>query len=377
MSLINSSEEKNLVENTSNSLNNIKEEHLSKFHIPLKWKKDNIDKVSLLEYLIQLKLKQIHIKNFDNFPLENDQNSQGELSDTSQSLKIPEIIEGRIFLVDFLAKICKKFSLKNETFFQAVSIFDFFLSKTTKNLENFEEMKFIAIICLSISCKFEEINCNYLIFFHENLLDKNKYSIKDLISKELEILQILNFNINFPNFYSFNNIFIQIAILFIYENSEEKNFNRFLNAQKSLVNDLLLHNDFIAKKFVGLKESIFSSALNSGIVCFKMTLLSLKFSGNLNAQKINDFVDKEFLNLVMKGEYLLRCDIVASNIFKFLYKKNLAQNLNQQNLNEQNSANFSNGNNMNSPTNNNNNNNENSEDVEMSFIPENNEPKLE
>ena len=132
----------------------------------------------------------------------------------------------------------------------------------------------------------------------------------------MEILKTLEFKTDMPYFYLFNNILMQIAISNIYKES-----NEILQNKENLENlcmDLIRHNDFITKKFVLLKESIFSSALNSGIACFKMTLLSMKFNGNLNAEKINEYVDKEFLMQILQPEYLNRCDIVSSNIFKFL-----------------------------------------------------------
>lgn len=281
----------------------------TKFYVPLKWT-EKIDKNSLLEYFIQLKMDQINIKNFTNL-----QKEEGSFEEQRYP-NVPEIIEERIKVVDFLIRICKKYNLKNETFFKAVNIFDNFLSKTTEKITNFEEIKFISIICLSISCKFEEVNCNYLIFFKENLLEKNTYEMKDLINKEMEILKTLNFKLDIPHFYLFNNIIMQIAISNIYKESNERSVNS--EVFENLCMELIKHNDFITKKFVLLKESIFSSAFNSGIVCFKMTLLSIKFNGSLHASKINEYVDSEFLSQILKPEYLQRCDIVSSNIFKFL-----------------------------------------------------------
>ena len=288
--------------------NGAKNQTGTKFYVPLKWT-DKIDVNALLEYMIHLKMNQNNIKNFNNLEKE---------ACSVQDQRVPtirEIIEERVKMVDWIMKICKKYNLKNETFFKAVNILDNFLAKTEKRIMSLEEIQFNCVICLSIACKFEEVNCNYLIFFRENLLDKNVYEMKDLINKEMEILKTLNFKLDMPYFYLFNNTIMQVAISNFYKDSNETQDSANIQV---LCTELIKHNDFITKKFSLLKESIFSSALNSGIVCFKMTLLSMKFNGNLNTSRINELIDSSFLSLILKPEYLQRCDIVASNIFKYL-----------------------------------------------------------
>lgn len=288
-----------------------------KYHVPLKWSKE-IDINFLIEYFIQLKMNQVNIKNFDNLCNLMQDDSETDITEVEGLPKITQIIESRIKNVEKLIKICKKYNIKNETFFMSVSIFDNFLSKTQKRIKTLlEEMWVISIVSLNLACKFEEVNCNYLKFFKENLVDKqiNTYDIKMLTNLEMEILKTLNFKIDIPNFYMFNNINMQIAISYIYkENILENNENI-----ERLCMDLFKHNDYIMKKFVLMKESIFSSALNSGIVCFKMTLLSMKLNGNIHSMKINDFVDTNFSKIILKEEYMQRCDYVSSNIFRCLF----------------------------------------------------------
>jgi hypothetical protein len=353
----------------------------SKFYLPLKWN-EKYDKNELLEYMIKLKMNQNSIKDFSNLEYElkdldlklclqteakinasEERHFEGKIYLNSQ-----EIIEERVKIVDFLMKTCKKYNLKNETFFKSISILDNFLSKTNQKIKNSEELKLISVICLNLGCKLEEINCNFLIFFRENLLDKNLYEVKDLINKELDVLRTLEFKLDFSYFYLFNNIFMQIALSYIlneadlslsFNNNNNSDGNLNLNENEKrrencfkLFNDLIKHNDIITKKFLMLKESIFSSALNCGIVCFKMTLLSMKFSGNPYALIINQYIDKEFLSLSLNPEYLQRCDIVSSNIFKFF--SNPIQKTKSENLERKeklNSLNTNTNSNSNSNTN--------------------------
>ena len=177
-----------------------------------------------------------------------------------------------------------------------------------------EEIHFISVICLNIACKFEEINCNYLIFFRDNLLEKNIYELEDLIRKEAEILKALSFKINIPNFYNFNNSLIQVAIHNLYnyvDEAEPIDQTKISN----IYNELLKHNDLVTKKFAILKESIFSSPLNSGIVCFKMTLISMKMVGDIDTTKINEHIDNDILSKIFNFEYIQRCEIVVNNLY--------------------------------------------------------------
>lgn len=333
---------------SNNSNETLMEKMGNKFFVPLKWS-EKVDLNEILEYVINLKMNQISIKNFNNLAIE-----EATLLIDQRVPSVREIIEERIRMVEWLIKICKKFNLKNETLFKAISLFDYYLSKTTKRkIMRLEEIHFIAVICLNLASKFEEINCNYLIFFKENLLEKGVYEINDLIKMETEILKTLGFRINIPNFYQFNNSLMQIAIhnLFdYYEKAEFKNAEKI----KKILNELIKHNEIITKRFALLKESIFSSALNSGIVCFKMTLILLKLNSDIDTRIINDLVDDMFLSKMFKADYIQRCEIVASNLYNVLFSVKVNSEANVKNVNEHANENIYNN------YNNNNNNNCNS-----------------
>ena len=302
----------NVISSSTNTNNN----YGTKFYVPVKWN-EKIDKQSFLQYTLRLKRDQIVINDLKNLEEKNDMASK-----EPKCLTENEIIEERVNIVHSLIKICKRFNFKNETLYRAISVFDNFLSKSLKPITNYEELKLISIVCLSLSCKLEEINCNYLIFFKENLIEENTYEVKDLIEKEMEILKTLQFKLNFPHFYFFNNVVMQIAISNIYKQSETE-IPENKEHLDSLCMELARHNEFITKKYVVNKHSIFISPMGSGITCFKMTLLSMKYNGNLDTAKINQFVDHEFLSFILEGEYLRKCDFLSNNIFESFAKQEI------------------------------------------------------
>jgi len=323
--------------------------------VPLQWeKKSNLNE--LLDYVINLKQNQISIKNFSNLATENPLDSL-DLTEFKDR-KIPSvrrIIDERCKTVYWLIKICKKFHLKNETLFKGISLLDYYLSRTTKKILRIEEeISFIAVVCLNIACKFEEINCNFMIFFKDNLLEKGVYELKDLIKKEIEILKTLQFKISIPNFYQINNSLMQVAIHNLFNYNDCAAEPQDIASVQIIVNELIKHNEFITKKYAILKESVFSSALNSGIVCFKMTLIRLKLYSNFSNNDfalINDSVDSFFLSKIFKADYIQRCEIVASHLFNGEFSMKSSGKENSDSVSDKSFNNFSKFNNNNNNNN--------------------------
>jgi len=121
----------------------------------------------------------------------------------------------------------------------------------TSDVENMNEIQLSAVACLNLACKLEEINCNYMSFLKEHLLDDAKnqsysaYTLKDLSKKETEILRVLKYKLSSPTIYDFNNIFLQIAItetIKFYTKTDAENNNypplNFLIVQLINCNDI-------------------------------------------------------------------------------------------------------------------------------------------
>jgi hypothetical protein len=263
----------------------------SSFFIPYVWDK-NADLMDSLKLLKTLEKDQINIIDF------NVNHSKETICNRQQT-------------AEWILFVCKNLNLKNETTFKAVHYFDLYLSKTKKIYDDIEEMNYLAVVCLNLACKVEEINCNYLNYLMNNLLDETKHSKEKFIKKEQEVLAVLKYKLSMPNFYTFNNIFLQIAVNIILEEKLEV----------KLIKHMMNINDLISKNFVPLKESVFSSPINTGLVCFKTTILALNYLCGSGNEVLVNGLDKK-LKFIFSEEYLKRCSIVAFNLFGYLNSRN-------------------------------------------------------
>lgn len=216
-----------------------------------------------------------------------------------------EFINNRNQIVEWLLFVSKNLNLRNETAFKAVHLLDIYISKTKKVISTIEELQYISVICLNLACKVEEVNCNYLNFLRENLLDE-ECSKGDFIKKETEVLKTLNFKLSMPNFYNFNNLFLEIVINSIKE----------ANLSPKLIKTIIMINDMVIKNFVALKECVFSSPLNSGLISFKTTMLAFNYFVGSENEELNSSVDEKLLSTFC-DEYLKRSNVVSYNLFTY------------------------------------------------------------
>lgn len=125
-------------------------------------------------------------------------------------------IETRTNMVNWLKFLCKTLNFNNQTLFRVVSILDQYISKISKKeIEEMtqEKLNLITIACLSLSTKLEEINCNYISFLNEKVLnskDKKIFDNKDLTNMEFEILKTLKYKILYSTPLDFNDIYLEI-----------------------------------------------------------------------------------------------------------------------------------------------------------------------
>ena len=148
------------------------------------------------------------------------------------------IEETRPIIISWLSFLCSKLNFSEQSLFRCVSIFDGYISKIPKeqafNLDK-DHLSLIAIACLSLATKLEEINCNYVNFLNEKVLNSPNskiYTNKDLTKMELQILKTLKYKTIFSTpleiiyinlkiqFIKFNNNYLIKDFLYIYyENS--------------------------------------------------------------------------------------------------------------------------------------------------------------
>ena len=148
-------------------------------------------------------------ENFDNFKEE-------ELAPINlEDYKI-SIDDSRSVLISWLSFLCSKLNFTEQSLFRCVSIFDQYISRISKeeasNLDK-DYLSLVAIACLSLATKLEEINCNYVKFLNEKVLNSPNskvYTIKDLTTMELKILKTLKYKTIYSTPLDFIEIYIEI-----------------------------------------------------------------------------------------------------------------------------------------------------------------------
>ena len=144
------------------------------------------------------------------------------------NLKSNELFENetRNNMVKWLVFLCDTLKFNLQTLFRSVIIFDIFISRSKIcKLENEEltqeKLNLVTIACLSLATKLEEVNCNYVSFFTEKVLNTPNceiFTVKDLTKMELNILKELNFKTLYTTSYDFMLFYIEIFKYFFNPN---------------------------------------------------------------------------------------------------------------------------------------------------------------
>ena len=126
-------------------------------------------------------------------------------------------IEGaRTNMVNWLSLLCSKLNFSDQTLFRSVSIFDEYISKLTiddASQINQQYLNLITIASLSLATKLEEVNCNYISFLNEKVLntpDAKIFTNNDLTNMEFQILKLLQYNTMFSTPLDFLEIYLDI-----------------------------------------------------------------------------------------------------------------------------------------------------------------------
>ena len=100
----------------------------------------------------------------------------------------------RGILVDWLVEVHQKFRLLPETLFLAVNIIDRFLSLRVCSLP---KLQLVGITALFIASKYEEVMCPSIQNFI--YMADGGYTDDEILKAEQYVLQVLDFNLSFPN----------------------------------------------------------------------------------------------------------------------------------------------------------------------------------
>jgi len=153
-------------------------------------------------------------------------------------------IEGaRANMVDWLSFLCSKLNFSDQTLFRSVSIFDEYISKLTiddASKINQQYLNLITIACLSLATKLEEINCNYISFLNEKVLNAPNAKIftnNDLTNMEFQILKALQYNTMFSTPLDFLEIYLDI-----FTNTFGTNDSQIISQIKILAINIMKNN---------------------------------------------------------------------------------------------------------------------------------------
>ena len=217
------------------------------------------------------------------------------------NIKSSELFENetRNNMVKWLSFLCDTLNFNIQTLLRSVNIFDKFISVSDlfeNNDLTQEKMNLITVACLSLGTKLEEINCNYVKFFTDkvlNLPDCQIFSIKDLTSMEMIILKQLNYRTIYTTSYDFLLFYTDVFKYFFNITN-----NLFIENIKTLGQNIIKEN---------INKNIFLSLCQSdfAFLCLQQAFYQLGFDNFV--QKIRNMLllllnDKNMNNDLRKNE---------------------------------------------------------------------------
>ena len=189
------------------------------------------------------------------------------------------IPESRSLLVNWISFLCSKLNFSNHTFFRCISIFDQYISKMTLEQNQILDQNYlslIAIACLSLATKLEEINCNYVNFLNEKVLNSPNskiYTNKDLTKMELQILKTLKYKTIYSTPIDFIELYFEI-----FKNS--LNYNIIQQIKNYALN--------LVKNTVANEIYLTMSASQLACICFIQVLNQMNLTNSINIKHINN-----------------------------------------------------------------------------------------
>ncbi len=176
----------------------------------------------------------------------------------------------RTNMVNWLSFLCNKLNFTDQTLFRSISLFDQYISKLSieyaANLDQ-PTLNLITIACLSLSTKLEEINCNYISFLNEKVLntqDSKIFTNKDLTKMELSILKSLKFKTLYSTPLDFMDIYIEIYRNIINANNSEMN--------SQLIDNIRMLSINLMKVNINNAMYLTNSSSQFAYLCFVQTL---------------------------------------------------------------------------------------------------------
>ena len=102
-------------------------------------------------------------------------------------------------MIDWMIEVLSSYKMSEDTFFRSVKLMDCFLKKSRKAQE-VKDLHLIGVASMFSACKYEEIYPIKLDTMFDRIARK-KFKKADILNKESEILQDLNFRLEEVNTY--------------------------------------------------------------------------------------------------------------------------------------------------------------------------------
>ena len=212
------------------------------------------------------------------------------------NIKSNELFENetRNNMIKWLSFLCNTLNFNSQTLIRSTIIFDKFLaSSPICNLDDGEltqeKLNLITIACLSLGTKLEEINCNYVSFFTEKVLNLPNcqiFTVKDLTKMELTILKELNYKTLYTTSYDFILFYLDI-------------FKYFFNPNFQFIHNLKIFAENIMKQnintniFVNMTQSDYAlTCLNQAFAQFGLDNIMNQIRNILMIFNINNLIKK-------------------------------------------------------------------------------------
>ena len=235
-------------------------------------------------------------------------NSQERISSYTSLQRSLLPIRGNI--IDWLLDVTDRMKVAQETFFKAIILFDKYISKLTHEITNPPQIHFIAVICFFIAYKFEETSVMILDFVITKLLH-SKYSKKEIVTQETQILITLNFRLNFPSLNTFAKIIIEkIKISNLHINQSQQPSKQNNQNEQCFILKLDCIFNFVNKISLFVDEFIFE------INCFNITLINFRTSlmllSDVQINKIislEDYQELERFFISISKDYLTETEL--------------------------------------------------------------------
>lgn len=202
--------------------------------------------------------------------------------------------ETRNNMVKWLTFLCDTLNFNLQTLVRSILIFDKFISSSEIcNLDNAqltqEKLNLITIASLSLGTKLEEINCNYVSFFTEKVLNLPNceiFTIKDLTKMELTILKELNYKTLYTTSYDFLLFFLEVFKFFFNPNYQ------FIQNLQNLTENIMKQN-INTNIFLNMTQSDYAFAcLNLAFSQLGMNNITNQIRNILMIFNINNLIKK-------------------------------------------------------------------------------------